>query len=189
MLRRLAFVLLLSGCGSSSEESTTPAVATFVGPLTSTDARVGLVVDDTKGVLYVCGGDTTRTTLSRWFKGPRTAAGIDWTNGDLHVVAAPQGTSWSGTLKKSDGTTFSFAVTPVVANTIAGLYDASLPEGRAGVVVFQSSVSESPTILGTFQATSGPFEQVLPVREVSRTAAGIEVKIASKSFFVQPVTP
>jgi len=196
MLRRCVLACLLGlalfGCGSS-DDTTTPAAntAALVGTLAGTDARIGLVLDDTKGVLYVCGGDSTRATLTRWFRGTRTAAGIDWTTDDLRVVAAPRGATWVGELKKSDGTSSSFEVTPTAAGTIAGLYESARAEGRAGVVVFQPSPSGPATILGAFKTTAGKLEQVLPVREVLRTPQGIEVTVASVStaFFVQPVSP
>lgn len=186
----LAIAIAAIGCGGSDDEAAPAAAATLVGSLSGSDARVGLVVDDTRGVLYVCGGDATRASLTRWFAGARTAAGLDWTTGDLRVQAAPKGASWSGELKKADGTVLAFEVTPVAAGTIAGLYDAKLPEGRAGVVVFQASAAEPATILGAFKTTGGLFEQVLPVREVLRTGQGIEVKVPSvaTSFFVQPVS-
>jgi hypothetical protein len=183
---RVAPVLLgvLLGC-SASDDAATPSTsqASLVGALNGTDARVGLVVNDTKGVLYVCGGATTRAALTRWFGGSRTAAGIDWTTDDLRVVAAPSGKGWSGEVRKMDGSAMTFALTPA-EGSVAGLYQALLPEGRAGVVVFPDA-----TILGTFKTTAGVFEQVLPVREVSRTPNGIEVQITGRTFFVQPVVP
>lgn len=195
-LRRIAIAIaiaLVAGLGCSASE--TPAVPSasspLVGTLKATDARVGLVVDDAKGVLYVCGGATTRAALTRWFRGPRTPAGIDWTSEDLRVTAAPRGAAWSGELRKSDGTILSFELEPSAAATVAGVYDATLPTGRAGVVVFQASPTEAATMLGAFRANDGAFEQVLPVREVLRTSRGVEVQIAglAETIFVQPVAP
>lgn len=191
--RWVVLALALVGCGGSDDSPAAVAATTttLVGPVIGTDARIGLVVDETKGVLYVCGGETTRASLTRWFRGARTTAGIDWTSGDLRVVAAPQGSTFRGELKKSDGSALSFEVTPTHAETIAGLYDATLPEGRAGVVVFQPSASEPATILGAFKTKDGVFEQVLVVRELLRTPLGIEVQVngVAKPFFVQPVSP
>lgn len=201
-LRRIALAAVIAtaiateivaglGC-SASEAPVAPATSSpLVGTLEGTDARVGLVVDDAKGVLYVCGGATTRASLTRWFRGPRSAAGIDWTSEDLRVIAAPRGAAWAGELRKSDGTSVPFVLDAAAAGTLAGVYDATLPTGRAGVVVFQGSPAEQASMLGAFRASGGAFAQVLPVREVSRTSRGIEVQVAglAETIFVQPVAP
>ncbi len=187
-VRSVLVALLVSGCGAS-EEAVTTAPGALVGALAGTDARVGLVVNEERGVLYVCGGEATRASLTRWFSGARTAKGLDWTTDDLRVVASPSGAGWSGEVRRADGSALSFSLSPAAAGTIAGLYEAKLPEGRAGVVVFQATSAEPATILGAFKSTGGVFEQVLPVREVARAANGIEVRIAARTFFVQPVAP
>jgi hypothetical protein len=183
----------LAGCsaGDAAAPAPTTTKASLVGTLAGTDARVGLVVDDAKGVLYVCGGPTTRPSLSRWFSGGRSSTGLDWTSTDgLRVTASPRGDTWSGDLVTSDGARMHFDLAAAPAGTIAGLYEAKLAEGRAGVVVFQASSTEPATMLGTFQSIKGSFEQVLPVREVMVTKSGIEVQASgvAASFFVQPIS-
>jgi hypothetical protein len=190
----IALLTALAGCGASEDASppVTTAEARLVGSVAGTDARIGLVIDATKGTLYVCGGDATRSKLSRCFSGPRTSAGLDWTSGDLRVVASQSGDTWSGEVRQSDGTSLRFDLAPVTKGTIAGLYDVKLPEGRAGVVVFQPSSTEPATMLGTIEIKAmGIFQQVLPVREVLVTARGIEVQATgvSTTFFVQPTSP
>jgi hypothetical protein len=110
---------------------------------------------------------------------------------DERVVASPTGDGWTGELRKADGSTLPFTLAPSLTGTAAGLFDAAIPEGKVGVVVVQAKGTDAPVLFGGIRAATGKFEQVLPVREVSLSAQGLEVRVANiaRTFFVQRTQP
>jgi hypothetical protein len=65
--------LCLIGCSGEDNEPEA-AISMFTGRLETADAVVGLAVSPLGDVdAYVCGGDTTFTTHSRWFAGAFSA--------------------------------------------------------------------------------------------------------------------
>ena len=63
-------LLLCAACSSETARGTEgDDRAVFVGEVSDTDARIGLVRDDEGWVAYVCGGPDTMAGLTTWFEG------------------------------------------------------------------------------------------------------------------------
>lgn len=150
----------------------TPDERVFVGSIDGTDAEVGLVVQDGAATAYVCGGDETRTTLTRWFEGAgeRDAGSLvqdDWT------------LAWSGaagTLTDPAGTESAWAKED--QSRTAGVFDAEDSGCRDGAIVWDAG--GSPVIRGTWGCYGGdnPMLEVTPVGTL-RLADTIEATVAA----------
>jgi hypothetical protein len=167
-----------TGCGSAST-SAPPAPRVFVGEVTGSDARVGVVATDHSARVFFCGGDTSVATMTRWFP----SVPIDATRGDLAPLGATGGwsiagqvddTGVSGSVTVAGGPVFSFHADPVTTGTIAGLYEAPGPCGKVGLIVAQGSASEAPVGQGACVPASGGAspEQVNPIHPIERAGDG-----------------
>ena len=171
----------MASCGSTSS-SPAPAAAprVFVGEVTGSDARVAVVATAHHARVYFCGGDATFATMTHWM--PSVA--IDASSGELlqdgatvggwNVVGQVTAAEASGTVVVASGSTFSFHAAPVVAGTIAGLYEAVGPCGKVGLIVAQGSSAESALGQGACLPAGGlpSAEQVNPIRPIDRGADG-----------------
>ena len=76
---------------------------------------------------------------------------------------------------------------PISPGTIAGLYEATQPCGKVGLIVSQASPADAPTGQGACIGNPGasgatPVEQVTPLRPLTRAADGtIRVTIAGSA--------
>jgi hypothetical protein len=186
-----AFALIgaiVSSCAGDSE----PRVASYVGGVTAGDAKIALVVDEEAGrfVLYVCGGDATYATHTRWFAGEIADATIE-ANKDGWSIA---GDVWSdgamGSLVDPSGNRIQWSAGIAGGTTISGLYD-TMDEGcRTGVIVIDDGRG-APIVQGTWCNADGLREQVTPISPVALTDRGIEVAVevagVERRLFVTPV--
>ena len=173
-----------SGCGSSSSappagsEPSTPAPRVFVGEVSGSDARVGVVATPSHARLYFCGGDASFGTMTHWFPGvaldgARALVPVALSDG-WSLTGQVDDAGASGEVAVPDAGTFSFHASPVSSNTVAGLYEVAGPCGHVGVVVTQASPADEPTgqgaCIGTDVAAS--VEQVNPIRPIAHAADG-----------------
>ncbi len=202
-MRRVVGALLLVsawGCTAGPETFFVPPEgefrgALYTGELAGTDAVVAFAVEDDNVVGYVCGGETTMATHSRWFC--EIASRRD--DGLLHVVkeeaawtldALISDTSVEGTVRSPDGTIYD--VSAPLALPGAGLFADEVGGCSTGVIVIPGGDGEEPRIQGTHCADDYDyFEQVTPVRPVETELNHLDVVIGADGpamtvFRVQP---
>ncbi len=168
----------VAACGSASPGSAPAAARVFVGTVTGSDARVGVVATDRTARIFFCGGASSVSAMTHWLPSvpiepegkatqPKDAAG--WSMGGQ--VAA---TGVSGMVTPAGGAAFAFHADPVTPGTIAGLYEGAGPCGKVGLIVAQSSAGDEATGQGAcVPATGGASpEQVNPIRPIERAADG-----------------
>jgi hypothetical protein len=183
-------VLLGASCGPA-DASAPPA--TFVGAVDTSDAVVGLAVDDRGLAFYVCGGSTSYASLTRWFSStaPSTDGAFDATSEGWSVHGAASASAWRGTLTAPDGTTRTWAATASGAATLSGLYAAVDDGCRAGLVVAQATPDGAPQVQGTWCSAAGEFRQVTPIQPFARTDRGIRVRVdapgGARELYLAPV--
>jgi hypothetical protein len=184
-----------AGCGSSSSAAA-PAEGprVFVGQVTGTDARVGIIATAHHARVYFCGGDGSYGTLTHWIP----SATLDPAGGGLSQAADAAGwaidghldaSGASGTLMAAGGAPLAFSALPVAPGTIAGLYETLLPCGKVGVIVAQASASEDAVGQGACIASDGSskIEQVNPIRPIVRgTDGAIPVAVDGAMTTVRP---
>ncbi len=178
----LSLMASLPACGAASDMAVgnDPSVRReLVGNLSGTDARIGIVLQNGKVNFFVCGGPSTYTTHTKWLRGEA----IDFDSFSLaadgwSASAARVGGRWAGKLRRpGDAADLPFDAYFADPFTIAGLYETTIPEGLAGVIVMQRTKADPATVQGSFKLAGGGFLQVLPVR-TTRDAEGLLVKVA-----------
>jgi hypothetical protein len=183
-----AFVSL--GCSSSSAPSASAVQGSqprvFTGQVDGTDARVAVVATTHHARVFFCGGDATYATSTHWFLVDIGPAGqvASPSDGGLSFNGQVGDSVVRGSLVGVDGRSHTFVASPISAGTIAGLYEATQPCGKVGLIVSQSSPTVAPTGQGACIGSPGangatPVEQVTPLRPLTRAADGtIRVTIA-----------
>ena len=63
--------LALAGCAEESVAPLDGGVVSYAGALEGSDAVAAVAVSGDTVALYVCGGDTSYATRSRWYSGTR----------------------------------------------------------------------------------------------------------------------
>lgn len=167
----------------------------YVGEAAGSDAVIAVTIADSEIVAYVCGGATSYTTQSKWYRGQLPASDSTLSPADSTVSLS------TVSLVAKDGTTMllSFDADGVPAkgtvgdasaelsklrsanpDDVRGLYSAVDQGCRTGVIVFGDP--QSPRIQGTWCSTvRGPdieggtlsiFAQVTPILPVTLDASG-----------------
>jgi hypothetical protein len=180
-------------CGSSSSSPAPGASRVFVGAVSGSDARVGVVATDHNARIFFCGGAASIAASTHWFQ----SVPID-SNGTLTQARDAAGWSMEGTVADTGlsgmvtsaaGATLAFRADPVASGTIAGLYAAAGPCGTIGLIVAQSSAGTEATGQGACVPAAGGAspEQVNPIRPIERAADGtIPVTVGGTQSLVQP---
>ena len=107
-------VALLAACGSDESNEVaepTPSssgVRSYVGTAQGTSAFVGVVVDGSRALAYVCDGVPanpagTSPTIQAWFNGPVTANAVDVQQAGGRLQLQLSGTDMTGTVTLADG--------------------------------------------------------------------------------------
>jgi len=139
----------------------------YVGDVEGSDAVIAFAVRERNVVGYVCGGEATFASLSRWFCGEANAV-----DGGLDIVVHEAGwtldaqiddTTVRGTLRNPDGS--ELAIVASRAADGAGLFANEVGGCSTGVIAFAPEGDAEPEVHGTFCADEFDlFEQVTPVR-------------------------
>src|SRR5579872_6556553 len=154
-------VFVTLGCSSSSAPPA-PAVQgsqtrVFTGQVEGTDARVAVVATTHHARVFFCGGDATYATSTHWFLvdiGP-TGQVASPSDGGLSFTGQVGDGDVRGALVGVDGRSRAFVASPISAGTIAGLYEATQPCGKVGLIVTQSSPAVAPTGQGACVGSPG----------------------------------
>jgi hypothetical protein len=164
-----------------------------VGQVDGSDARVALIATEHNARIFFCGGDTTYKVMTHWIP----SAPID-AKGEVSQPADSAGwaiegqvesSGVSGTVTAHGDSTLMFHAAPVATGTIAGIYEATGPCGRVGLIVAQASAGQAPVGQGACVPPSGNAdpEQVIPIRPIARAADGtIPVMVGGAKVLVHP---
>jgi len=177
----------------------------FTGRLEAADSVVGLVVSAQGHVdAYVCGGDTTFATHSRWFAGSLSSGTASLEAAGRRLDLTQQGETMDITLTMPEGDVYSTVAEQAAAGSRSALYG-SATDGtcRWGVVVLDDGGAE-PEVSGTWcdrivSTTTDPagesveiFAQVTPVRPIDFSKPLLPVLVNTPSgeerFEVQRVS-
>lgn len=165
--------LSLVGCGTEAESPQTTSethVSMFTGRLDTADSVVGLAMSEQGDVYaYVCGGDTTFATHSRWFAGTFASNTASIENDGFRLDLTLDKETTDITLTAPDGSVHSTkAARAGVGNHSAVYESSSTAECPWGVVVLDKNGSE-PDVFGTWcgkVASTKVYAQVTPVKPI-----------------------
>jgi hypothetical protein len=170
---------LVVGCTSTMPEGT------WVGRNVEDDAWLAVKVQEDSAVVYVCGGDHTLATHTRWLAGHAESSTSFEREGwavDLEIDEDET----TGTLSH-DGIETAFTATRIPVGGLAGLFTQVTDGCRTGVIV-ASGDSAGVDAQGAFCAgVNGQNElaQVTPMIPVQQTADGLGVIAATASGDVE----
>jgi hypothetical protein len=149
----------------------------FVGDVTNSDAEIGIVVEGSKGFVFFCGGATSFSTLTRWFRGDVSLASFTLTDASgAKATGALQsdGVTVTGTYDLGDAGSLAFTAKEIAPGTVAGLYEANDAEGTYALI--------APTAqwdaLGAFKLGSGVVQQVVPLMPAP---TGFNVRVTTEA--------
>ena len=190
------FAACVAGCGSSSSAAALP-VRVFVGQVSGSDARIGVVATDHSARIFFCGGSTTYTTMTHWIPAvPIDAHGgtlaLQEGSGGWTVAGQVSDAGVSGEVTPANGSMLPFHADPVATGTVAGLYEAAGPCGKVGLIVAQGSTSETPVGQGACVPAIGGAspEQVNPIHPIERAPDGtIAVVVGGAQISVHAAAP
>lgn len=177
--------------GDPRSEGGTPAPSfprAYVGEVEGTDARVGIFGRDPNSFrLYSCGGPETVGLLTHWFN---TTTGFP-DDGYTYTLQVEEDVA-VGTVYLPDATGYSFTARPVTWGKLPGLYEATAPCGKVGVIISEVPDSDEFHVQG---ACAGPViadaKQVNPILPLTRASDGsIEVQVEGDTdvVVVKPAT-
>lgn len=179
--------LFLSAAGLAAVGCSSSPTGTFVGQLEGTTSRVGVVLAEDRGLLYVCGGEQDLDRHHHWFELEPNGAGWIGTEADT-VSLEISGDGLQGSVTVG-GQADTLTATP--AEGVDGLYEATedtLSACRVGVVVADGgSVAQ-----GAFCPDVTTAVQVVPIDFSALSAAGFAAQSDTEppvELFVEPARP
>lgn len=159
----LILCMFLTACGGSATEGTTSYIATIENAPAS--ARVGLVAENGKFVLYICSlDDAFNLANSRWYTGNLDGDGtFAGTSPDgVKVNGAIIGDSFSGFITTLQGERLPFRGSVIPANGPAGLYR-GVGEYDGQSVIVGAVVDEAELFVATTVQVQGTTQFISPV--------------------------
>ena len=185
MHRRIVAVLLCchSGCALESLEPEASLV-TYWGTVEDSDAVIAITLTDSAAVAYVCGGELTRETHTRWYSAELSRPLIE---GDSLVLGANNGQqlelqlsadSLIGSYLDPEGTAFNFDAVVPSQGEFHGLYTVVDSGCRTGVIV-NIDASNNSEVQGAWCNETGIFEQVTPIAPINPGASSFDVNVVS----------
>lgn len=176
--------LLLAACGGEEES---PLEGTYVDRMPGVDAWVAVTVADGEAAAFVCGGEETLATHTRWMTAP-AGPSLRFERDGWVLALEGSDDTLRGELRGPDGD-----VMPVAAGRpegpLAGLYTAIESGCRAGVIIASGEAAQ-----GAWCDSFDNFSQVTPLTPIERKAQGIEViadatPAGPLTFFVDLASP
>lgn len=170
----LAIVTTL-GCDTETDPSDAgPALEVLVGEVEDSDVRVGVLADDDRLRVFLCGGPTSYATATRWV---RTELEAD---GDFHFSSDELALELTGSLVDgeldaeliTDGERAVLSARRVRPDTLAGLYEARAACGTVGLIVAQDEPDSEPSAQGACVGDGHLPDQVNPIKPISRERDG-----------------
>jgi hypothetical protein len=153
-----------------------------IAAIDGTDAKVAIAFDGANVAAYVCGGDASYATMTRWFLGASDPSQFDGARDgwSIHGTTDPHA-EWHGTLTSPDGTIYTWHTGTIADEGSIGLYDVMDDNCRTGAMVWTDSSDHQTHVQGTWCSSvgvlAGRYEQVTPVRPVERVDSTLELLV------------
>ncbi len=188
--------LALAGCAEESVAPLDGGVVSYAGALEGSDAVAAVAVSGDTVALYVCGGDTSYATRSRWYSGTRVGDEADVASTDGGTAHVDFGdTEITGTITEPGAQPFAFRLDMMRPGGPGGVYSVVDSGCRTGVVVIDHGAMTEPTVQGTWCSSQDIFAQVTPITPVDDSTREIDVEtvptdeVPSKKLVVGFVDP
>jgi len=140
----------------------------FTGRLETADAVVGLAVSDWGNVYaYVCGGETTFATHSRWFAGSLASGSAPLENDGFRLDVTLREEATDITLTTPDGAVHATLAERAGAGSRSAVYESPADADCPWGVVLVDDGGVEPEVFGTWCGrveSTEVFAQVTPVR-------------------------
>jgi len=169
MHRFLIALLMASSCGGDPH-----GAATYVGDVDGTDMKVGIVTEGGKVAMFFCGGPTSYTQATKWFRGTAEPMTIAFSANGWVANASASGDMATGTVDRGNGNPLHFTARKVPEDGVAGLYQLKDEHGTAGVVVLDPMHAQGALVPVDPAIAVEQIEAILPV---SRTSDAIQVNV------------
>lgn len=168
------FALCFVGCGDSDF-----APATFVGDVEGSDMRVGIVTEGGQAAVFFCGGATSYTNSTKWFRGAAQPTALSFAADGWVAKASANGDTATGTVDRGNGNALHFTAHKVSESGLPGLYQLKDGNGNAGVIVIDEKTVQGALIPATVGAAVQQIEAILPA---SRQNDGVQVKVTENAM-------
>jgi hypothetical protein len=160
-----------SGAGLA-ELDAGPTHEVLVGVVEDSDVRVGVLADDARLRVFLCGGPSSYAAATHWVRADLES------NGDFHFSSDElelTGTLVDGVLEAelvADDERAVVRAERVRDDTLAGLYEARADCGTIGLIVTQDDPDSKPTAQGACVGDGHLPDQVNPIKPISRDSDG-----------------
>jgi hypothetical protein len=178
MMKRLfassLFALSFVGCGDAAQ-----APHTYVGDVEGTDIRVGVVTEGGQVAMFFCGGNTSYTQSTKWFRGAADPTALSFAADGWVAKGGADGDTASGTVDRGNGNPLHWTAHKVSEEGLPGLYQLKDDNGNAGVIVIDEKTVQGALIPKNPAVAVQQIEAILPA---SRQANGVTVKVVESAM-------
>lgn len=169
--------LIGAACGPSEERA-----ARVVADVSGSDAKAALVQNGSSVIAYICGGDNTVRTYTRWFEGPIDGEGAFNLEKDTWTLRGAFNESGAIAVLTSTSGVNADLVAPIVIGG-EGLFEGSRTgRCKTGAITFGAPLA----VQGAGCDSMGVVQQVTPDGPID--SAGFNVRIGDRSEMVAPVS-
>lgn len=179
---------LLSCLAVATVGCSSPPEGMWVTRLTGTDAWVGITVEDGEGAAFLCGGDTTLDTHTRWMLETVDTEKVIFRDEGFQIEVTLTEGDIAGQLVEPSGAAVAFDARRVGEEDLEGVYFGFDAGCGDGLIVLDGNQA-----LGAWCSEDGLRAQVTPVTPIERTADGVaafvELTDERRDFFLTRVDP
>jgi hypothetical protein len=149
-----------------------PTHEKLVGEVEDSDVRVGVLADDARLRVFLCGGPSSYASATHWLRAELDGDGdFSFRSDELELT----GTLVDGVLEAelvADGERSMVRAERVRGGTLAGLYEARADCGTVGLIVTHDGPDSEPTAQGACVGEGHLPDQVNPIKPISRDSDG-----------------
>jgi hypothetical protein len=149
-----------------------PAHDVLVGEVEDSDVRVGVLADDARLRVFLCGGPSSYASATHWVRAELEPNGDFTFSSDALQL---EGSLVDGVLEAeltADGERAVVRAERVRDDTLAGLYEAKAECGTVGLIVTQDEPAAEPTAQGACVGEGHLPDQVNPIKPIARDRSG-----------------
>jgi len=144
----------------------------LVGEVEDSDVRVGVLADDARLRVFLCGGPSSYASATHWVRAELEPNGdFTFSTDELQLEGSLVDGVLEAELSKDDERALVHAKR-VGEGTLAGLYEARAECGTVGLIVTQDEPDSQPTAQGACVGDGHLPDQVNPIKPISRERSG-----------------